>query len=551
MEKLLHLSSDQCILLAVHYATSAKISTLQLLRSLRRDVLTIELILRILVSYLPENLEPANYVDFIASLTPERDSQQIAEKDALNDEAVAVDVKPVDELSPSQARKSVKKLHLLPLQQQCLADGDDSADLVTRFIIQRVHRIEAETGLLDLVPELVVPFIDRSDYLRTWFVSTVLPLLRLNYELYPGSFSRHNTDQDDTPSVEALEGMAEEQAVDALLSHALLDQSSFEELEQGNNIHRDLRCLVGPWVYGENQRKRRKLKMSREKSSSIVENKTTTLSVEDESKESPDHAEKSDWIYAFKWLVHLSKINLSAISYLVQNWDGPVDVDLGGYVPNHGIFEKKLSYINQKYAKTALACIFIARDGSEDTIAAAHSLLTRIASLIKYGPVPNLSTNVRSLPRAANDPLEEFSITASALDSDVLVNLKSPLTIWDQDVFSLTINFIFSAYVCGFLKYARATRDITAIYFCAKEAEQMTILQEILQGLITGKQRTAEEWDEIRGQIIWLWSWDNMKYKDGQHYGQGVLGKLSMKTVGTEILKALLATTCKFDFNPK
>ena len=549
MEKLLRLSSDQCVLLAVHYATGAKISTLQVLRSVRPDVLTTELTLRILVSYLPENLEPINYVNFIASLTTEKDSQHLTEKDALTDEAVTIDVKPVDELTPSQARKSLKKLHLLPLQQQCLADEDGSADLVTRFIIQRVHRIEVETGLLDLVPELVVPFIDRSDYLRTWFVSTVLPLLRLNYEFYPSPISRQRTDQSDTPSVKALEDMGEEQAVDVLLSRALLDQSSFEELEQGYNIRRDLRCLVGPWVYGENQRKRRKVRESRKKSS-ISNNETTRQSV-DEIKGSPDLAKRSDWIYAFKWLVHLSKINLSAISCLVQNWDGPVDVDLGGYVPNQGIIEKKLSYINQEYAKTTLACIFMASNGSEGNIIAAHSLLTRVASFVEYDPVPSLSTSVRALPRVANMLLPEISITASALDSEVLVNLESPLTVVDQKTFFLSMNFIFSAHLCGSLNYVRAIRDITAIYFFAKEEEQMAILQQILQGLVTGRQRTSDEWDEIRGQIIWLWSWDDMRYTDGQHCGRGVLGKLPKKKVGTEILKALLVTSCKFEFDLK
>ena len=550
MEKLLRLSSDQCVLLAVHYATGAKISTLQLLRTVRSDTLTTELTLRILVSYLPENLEPVNYVDFIASLITKRESQQLTEKEALSNEAVAIDVKPADELTPSQARKSVKKLHLLPLQQQCLADEDGSTDLVTRFIIQRVHRIEAETGLLDLVPELVIPFIERSDYLRTWFVSTVLPLLRLSYEFYPSSISRHDVDQGDTPSVQALEDMSEEQAVDVLLSRALLDQSSFEELEQGYNIRRDLRCLVGPWVYGENQRKRRKLRKSRKKSSPTVNSETPILSVEDESKESPDPAKRSDWIYAFKWLVHLSKINLSAISYLVQNWDGPADVDLGGYVPKRGIFEeKKLSYINQEYAKTALACIFMASNGSEDTITAAHGLLTRVASSIGYDPVPDLSTSTKILPRATNESLSELGITASALESEVLVKQESPLTVVDQKMFCLLICLIFSAHICGSLNYVRAIRDITAILFFATEEEQVAILQQILQGLVTGRQRTADEWDEIRGQIIWLWSWDNLDYTNGQNHGRGVLGKLSKNKVGTEVLKALLITSCKLVFN--
>ena len=548
----MNLSSDKCILLAVYNTTAAKISTLQTLRISRPDVLTVELTLRVLVSYLPENLEPINYVPFIASLLTEARLQQSAEKNEHNGEAVAIDFKAVENLTPNQARKSVKKLHLLPLQQQCLAKEDGAMDLITRFIIQRVHRIEAETGLLDLVPELVIPFIDRSDYLRTWFVSTILPLLRLNYEYYPEITSHQGTDQNNMPTVEVLENLGEEQAVDLLLSRALLGQSGFEDSEQGRNIRRDLRCLVGPWVYGENQRKRRKMRSSRKESSSILRNEITSASIMDESEESSKSIRKSDWIYAFKWLVHLSRINLSAISYLVHNWDGPADVDFGGYLSNTTYLEEeKLGFLKEKYAETALACVFMASSGSEETIAAAHGLLTQVAKLLNYDPIPDLSRSVNRLPRALDKFLSDSTVTTLALQSEVLVNLESPLAVVDQNILSLIVSLVFSAYICSSLNFIRAVRDITAIYFFAKEEDQMAILQQMLQSLVTGRQRNVNEWDDIRGQIIWLWSWDNVRYADGQYYGQGIFGKLSKKIVGTEILKALLTTCCKLVFQLK
>ena len=545
MDKLSNLSADQCILLAICYTAAAQISTLQSLKTCRPDVLTVELTLRILVSYLPENLEPNNYVGFIAFLSDEAHLQRTKDKNVQDDEALAVESKPVERLTPNQARKAVKKLHLLPLEQQCLAKEDGSLDLITRFIIQRVHRIESETGLLDLVPELVIPFLDRSDYLRTWFVSTVLPLLRLSYEFYPDTTSHQNTDQNDLPTVSALEHLDGERAVDLLLSRALSGQPGFEDTEHGHNIRRDLRCLVGPWVYGENQRKRRKINSSREQSYSIIKNEATSALVTDKREEDSESITKSDWIYAFKWLIHLSKINLPATSYLVQNWEGPLDVDFGGYVSDLTYREEdKLGFVKTKYAETALACIFMASSGSEDTIAAAHGLLAGVAKLLNYDPVPALSWSFQ-LPPATDKFLSNFKFTTSALQTEMLVSLESPLVVVNQDSFTLAVNLVFSTHICRLMNFVRAVRDITAIYLFAKESDQITILQQIFQGLITGKQRSADEWDEIRGQIIWLWCWDNVTYTDGQYYGQGILGKVFKRLVGTEILKALLTTCCK------
>ena len=64
-DEIAKLSSAQCILLAVHYASEANIRTLHAFTPQRLDVLSPELVLRIVLSYLPETTDPSLYTTYV------------------------------------------------------------------------------------------------------------------------------------------------------------------------------------------------------------------------------------------------------------------------------------------------------------------------------------------------------------------------------------------------------------------------------------------------------------------------------------------------------
>ena len=62
------LSVAQCILLTVHYASEGNIKALHSFTPTRLDALDPELVLRILLAYLPESLDPREYTTYIGEV---------------------------------------------------------------------------------------------------------------------------------------------------------------------------------------------------------------------------------------------------------------------------------------------------------------------------------------------------------------------------------------------------------------------------------------------------------------------------------------------------
>ena len=173
------LTSDQLVLLATHFAVASDIRSLISLATAHAGIISSTALLRILLTYLPETLPPEQYTHLIAALSNNNLS-------ALDDhDATTLDVSSVSGLSPGKAKARVRKLQLLSLAHPLFEDEPLSE--TEHFVIHRAHRIDAGPGLLDSIPSLVNPFLDTYPELRTWFVSNVLPLLRYEYEYYPGN----------------------------------------------------------------------------------------------------------------------------------------------------------------------------------------------------------------------------------------------------------------------------------------------------------------------------------------------------------------------------
>ncbi|KAJ4361754.1 hypothetical protein N0V83_010694 [Neocucurbitaria cava] len=502
LRKLQTLSGPHCVLLAAQYATEANVTALRALTALRDADLPLELTLSILLTYLPEETEPSTYLEYLNELAT--NSRTPGE-----DPAASIVLSSVEELSNSRAKKRRRELELLPVVHPLYA-AETELDLLSHFLIHRAHRIDSQTGLLDVLPQLLVPFLSRSEYLRTWFISTVLPLLRLGYEYYP---------QSTTPPLEDFARLKGKRAIDYQLSNAR--HASGTDIY---NLTRDLKGVVAPWICGANDRKRRRITREGRRDS-----------IAQEHPQEPD-----DWTCLFQWLLHTSKNDLALVASAFTQWDGPEDMDLGGYEEGRDyVDEEQQRRLEVKYAQTALACLYLVEKSDISSLQIAHSLLRRISELLNYDPPPNLDTAVDSLPSYnLKSPLLQDS-TTSLLREERLLEPENVITKPGRESVRILELVVFSACALSSLQHPLSPREVAKLSLRDDYAEQFSLLQKILRALSSGSKADGNQWATIRAKLLWLWNWGTDQH-DNDRQAQGILGMLDRKTLETEILKALV-----------
>ncbi|KAL8977377.1 MAG: hypothetical protein Q9177_006651, partial [Variospora cf. flavescens] len=317
------------ILEAVRLASSAQVPSLHLLIARESNILQLELVLRILLTYLPESTEPKVYIDLLHQIANSavHAPTQSSPRPVQNGE----------ELSDKEARYQVRRLHLLPLaEEQDLQAG--CTDLLSLFLIHRARKIDLETGSIPEIQELLEPFLNRDPYLRTWTVSNILPLRRLNYEYYP--------DVEDPYTLEAFERLEGRPAIDSFLARSARVGGT-ETIQAG----RDIRGLVGPWIYGESSRKRRKTHHDRRRSSLVSPTPAGQVA---SSKEQECHTAWSD---VNDWLLDLALRDFAAAAETMEQWDGPSDVDYDGYNDHENLDVDISQNLTLRYAQAGLSML--------------------------------------------------------------------------------------------------------------------------------------------------------------------------------------------------
>ncbi|KAH4181125.1 hypothetical protein HBH69_234150 [Parastagonospora nodorum] len=504
VEKLRQLSAPHCVLLAVQYATESNVKALRALTALRDADLPLELILSILLTYLPEEFEPASYIEYLHELAT-------ASRDPGEDPAAVLDVASVEQLSLSRAKKRRKALDLLPVIHPLYA-AEDELDVISHFLVHRAHRIDAQTGLLDLVPQLIAPFLDHSEYLRTWFISTVLPLLRLSYEYYP---------QNATASLDEFARLQGRRAIEyqfANVRHASGGDKS--------HVARDIKGVVAPWMCGAHHRKRRRLS-----------HQGPRASVAQETPHAP-----GDWECLFEWILHTSKENLQLATTAISEWDGPEDMDLGGYEEGRDyVDDEQQRRLEVQYAQTALACLYLVEKSDVPTLQTAHSLLGRICDLLNHEPPPNLSVGVESLPTYdLQEPLLQDA-SAALLQEQRLLESDNVITTPGHGSIQVLKLILFSACALSTLQYPVSMRQLATMSLRDDHAEQISLLQKVVHQLSSSR-KDSDQWTSARIKLLWLWNWGTDRH-DSDRHAQGILGMLRRSEVETEVLKALIESS--------
>ncbi|KAJ8108837.1 hypothetical protein OPT61_g7890 [Boeremia exigua] len=504
LQGLQKLSELQCLLLAVQYATESNIDALRALTALRESELPLKLVLSILLAFLPEGAEPTTYIGYLNELAT-------GARHPGDDPAAHLDLAAVEALSKSQAKRRRKGIELPPLAHPQY-EAELELDPFSHFLIHRAHRIDSQTGLLDLVPQLVVPFLDHSEYLRTWFISTVLPLLRISYEYYP---------QGSALPLDEFASLKGTQALDFNLSNLRAARKAGADT---NNAARDLRGIVSPWICGATDRKRRKISDGNRRAS-VTEQSTQ---------------ESSDWDSLFHWLLRTSKEDLSLVTAAISDWDGPEDMDLGGFEEGRDyVDEDTQRRLEMKYAQTALSCLYLVDSSDIQALQTAHALLTRICDLLHYDPPPDLTIGVDALPSYdLKNPILQDA-TSSLIQEERLLASDNNITQPEEATFRIVELVLFSACVLSSLQHAISPRAVAQMSLRDDYPEQSSLLQKVLHTLSSGPKKDSDQWRTIRSKLLWLWNWGTDAHDNDRH-GQGILGMLEKTTIETEILKSLI-----------
>ena len=509
MEALRASEAAQIILEAVKLTTDAEIALLHQLTNRNAGILTLDLTLRILLTFLPESTDPDLYTDFL------HDILTSSSRDALSET-----VSYVSAISDSNTHYRVRKLHLLPLADPRQV-YENITDSFTLFLLHRAHKIEAETGSLLLIQRLVDPFINHSEHLRTWAISTLLPLLRLYYDYYPhdGPFY----------SLENFEALVENSAIDSLLSEGA--RNSKEEVK--SQVARDLRGLIGPWMYGANKRKRRILDTNRKPSSSIAQLQGEYVH------------EVNGWTHVNDWLVDLALRDFSmAVEVLIQ-WNGPGDVDYGQWGGDiQQVAESKLQILTEQYAQTGLGAMYSTGGFSMETLKASHRVLQRVANLMDLQEPPGLI-----LPHPLGTlelPPEYLSATSqSHLLHNSLLRPRNPFTTPTGLSVRLSYLLLESSFILEDLGYPSSCKTLAELSLFATGIEQRVELCRLLN-CPKAKSRDQAQWNTAHKQIRWLQDWNYECDYPGQstHPPSGVFGKVKRIELEDEVLRALLNSGC-------
>lgn len=519
----LELSPAKAILLAVQFACKADLSTLRTLVSRHPKGLGIDIILRVLLTHLPESLEPSAYVPFLLDLS----SGNIQE-----DGDHPVDPSELGELSNAEAVKRVKKLHLLPLLWPN-APEDAPTDPLVLFLVHRALRIDDNTGLITQIPELLAPFLHLSHFLRTWLISTVLPLIRFSYEYYP----RTGT----ILSISAFEELDYRNGTSLLLSNT--GSGSRMEGSGNSTVGRDLRGLIGPWMYGDTKAKRRKIQNTPLFDSQLV------APLSSSSAEGETH-KLAGWEEVFKWIAGQATISWQTAVEAIEQWDGPGDVDFGAYRDGSSwLDETEQQHLEQRYARTALATAYLIREASVEALTGVHRILSRVVSLLDRDSLPPLPSAAAMLAPATDlDGSGLLSPESASFLRNQLLEEENVLTSFKPESIRLLHTLLISAFLLTRQGVKCNVRRAGELALLQHEAEQKAEFTDLMTAIRNGPKGDDKYWIKTRNEILWLHGWglDEDSEDTASVYGKGVLGSLKKEFIETEILKALLANTRKF-----
>lgn len=458
-----------------------------------------------LLTCLPETLPSSEYVGLI---------QRIESGDLYSepDLSISFDFSSVEDITDAEAAKKTRRLHLLPLTWDC-APEDALRDPLSLFLIHRAHRVDQEAGLLTQLPDLIVPFLQHAPCIRTWMISALLPLLRRNYEYY--------SHEPVTQTLESFERLDSRTAVALLLS-----QTGVRE-EDLSYVGRDLRGLIGPWLYND----------ARWDSSVRKQNHTESSRA--------GHVACPAWEHVLEWLTTQASVSWKVAVKAFDQWDGPNDVDLGQY-GSEWLADEEQEALERRFARAALASAYLIPEASVDALSGVNSIITKIVSLLDQDPCPTLQVASSLLsPFAEPESDKLFSARSASLMRNDLLEESNYLTTPNQTSTRLLHVLTLSAFILTKAGVPCSVRRAGELAFLQDEREQQAVATKLIRSLsMDGPKNDDKYWIRARNEILWLRDWGTEEALPSSDFQiHGIFSRLKKDFLEVECLKAFLANT--------
>ena len=497
-------SKAHVLLDAVQFAADVDTSSFGRLVVQHSHVLTQELSLRILLTYLPESTPPSQYVDLV---------RDIAAGNVASSTTSQLP-QPSQNLSKAEATSRARKLRLLPLpRQHSIAKAED--DVLARFVLGRARKIDGELGSLTILHQLVEPFVEQSETLKEWTVATLMPLVRLDYEYYPDVSRIHNLE-----SFERLHGYA---GVEALTATALESRHKKEE-----HWGRDIRGIVGPWVLGEVLWRSHKI---------LPEGPPQTKIGDIVNQPQAQELFSSCWSEIYEWLLALAKTDSSLALEIFDEWDGPSDVDYGGLLQK-GFEGNALSAATIGYAQAGLAMFYQHYDLSLASPEKLNTILAKVAKVSGLLPPPDVTAfrRERFSTSVTSDFLNAVS-TVHLLPAELL-EPANPLTKPSSEALELAFLTVISTQLLDSLGSSLALNRVVSLALFASQGEQFEAFRKLLHGFGARLSTNDREWWEAREMLLWLRGWQSGGRPEQVRHG--IFAQLDLGNFENEILKTLV-----------
>lgn len=507
------LTTAKAILLAVQLTARSDLTSLQTLLSLHQHQIPLETILRILLTHLPETLDPAEYVPLLEHLIngPDSRPEQIS---------VQLDTSSLEDVSDEQAKHSVRKLGLLKLAPPNLP-SDASNDPVVIFLYHRALRIDEVTGLIAFIPRLLEPFLSRAPYLRSWLITSVLPLIRLNYDYHDG--------EDTTISIPKFGLLDANDAVKLLLSRT----SKAPGEHTASLVGRDIRGMIGPWMYGRR-------KEDQTHASEILEMQSKTSSTIDL---------YTGWEETFAWILEQASTSWATAVHAIDEWDGPSEADTGGYADfQDGMNDNDQQALEIRYARAILATAYSILDTSVAALNGVGQVLGRFVTLLDQERLPTLeqaAALLQPIPNSVNDLLRPEN--AGFLRNDPM-NESNVLTKPSNESVQLAHALATSALIFVKAGIEINVRAVGELVFLQSKTEQAAELAKFIARASNQQRQDEKTWLRARNEIVWLHNWGSEELQKPEiplAYGRGPLGQLETEDLEKAILQAVLSNSRK------
>ncbi|CCC11339.1 unnamed protein product [Sordaria macrospora k-hell] len=491
----LFLSPPKLVLLAVHLAVKADIDSLTSLAAHHGSVLRKELLLRIILTYLPETLRSSDYVTLIEHI--ERGDFSESQLDPTETEKQhGIDITSVEPLTEEEAIKKVKKLRLLPLSSPEAAPSTAEVaadDTTSLFLLRRSYKVDEEAGLLTELPALLTPFLDHSPAIRWLLVSTILPLLRRNCEYYP---------HEPIPYTLA----AFQRLPDRTIANLLLSQTGAREEDYGQ-IGRDLKGIIAPWLLDKKR---------------WINGGQKSGSAKDSTPRGADADEDPcpGWNQVLRWLTSIASKNWRVAANAFDQWEGPRSVDLGG--------------------------IWVGEEESQPNDEQRRHLDWTAVVITNQDPLPPLQNAVGLLAPLAEqvDGIVASPKNATYLRNDLLES--SNILTWPTETSTAFCQaLIISAFILTRAGSPCTLRRAGELALLQDEREQKAEALKLIHALANQGPKTDDKfWMKARDEFLWLRDWgaeDAWGATDSRP--KGIFSQLKKEFLEVEFLKALLTNT--------